>query len=479
MARELNHRLTTTDASFLYAEKPSEAMNIGGCLVYDGHVSADELARVLTQRLHEIPRYRQRVVFPPFGLAHPTWEDDPDFDLANHIEEVTLPAPADDLTMTAIGGEFYATPLDRRHPLWKVILLQGRPDGNTAMVWKIHHAMVDGVSGVEITMVIHDFKAEGDPRPPASTAWQARPVPDAVTQLQDAVRDQLVQAARRWTEDTFRLLRPAETAARDRKIATALFTDGPRFMRPAPPTPFNAPLSSERDFAWVELPFTEIRQIKSTLGGTVNDVVLAIISGGLGRYLRSRGYPTDGVELRTMCPVSMRPPDKQDALGNLVSMMIAPLHVGITDPVERLAAERRAMEALKAQDQAGSFHELAVLANTIPPAWQALAGRLFQTSVTVLNTVTTNVPGPQIPLYLDGRRLVHWYPLGPLSSTIGLFNAILTYNHVLTIGATVDPVLMPDAWRYMEFLHQSFLEFRAAAGIPVAERAPTSPAVAA
>lgn len=205
----------------------------------------------------------------------------------------------------------------------------------------------------------------------------------------------------------------------------------------------------------------------------MNDVVLTIIAGGLGRYLREHGYPTDGVALRTMCPVSLRRPEEHDSLGNLVSMMIAPLFVGIADPVERLAAQRRAMEELKAQDQARSFDDLNAMGGVIPPIWQAIAGQL-PVSVTVLNTVTTNMPGPQVPLYLMGRKLLHWYPLGPLSARIGIFNAILTYNHVLTIGATVDPALVPDAWRYMRCLKDAFEELRLAARPAVAAVPPAA-----
>jgi WS/DGAT/MGAT family acyltransferase len=460
MARELKSRLTTTDASFLYAEKPTEAMNTGGCLVYDGHISGAEFLELFAQRLHELPRYRQRVVFPPFGLAHPSWEDDPRFDLANHVEEVTLPAPADDLTMCALGGQFLAGALDRRHPLWKVVLLQGRSDGNTAMAWKLHHAMVDGVSGVDVTMVIHDLKPEGELRPQAAP-WTPRPPSDPITLMQEAVQDRMTAAAQQWTDFLFGLARPYEPSARTHRLVSAFLSEGRTLLEPAPRTPFNGPLSGERDFGWVELPFDEIRWIKSVLGGTVNDVVLTIISGGLGRYLRSRGLPIDG-PLRTMCPVSLRRADEHETLGNLVSMMIAPLHVGIADPVQRHQVMRRSMEDLKAQDQARSFADLATLANLIPPAWQALAGRL-SAPTTFINTVTTNIPGPQVPLYLAGRKLLHWYPLGPLSSTVGLFNAILTYNHVLTIGATVDPTLMPDVWKYTGYLRESFVELRDAA----------------
>jgi WS/DGAT/MGAT family acyltransferase len=458
----LNRRLTTLDAAFLYLEKPTQPMHVGSCTIYEGHLSGEELAQILLGRLHLLPRYRQKVVFPPFGLAHPTWEDDTDFDIRNHIEEVPLPAPGDDRAVSEVGGQTYAGMLDRNRPLWKLILLQGRADGNTAMIWKIHHAMVDGISGVDLTMVLHDLTPDAQPPAAPPTPWQPQPLPDPLSLLQDAVRDRLTEAAQTWTDEAFQLLKPAEADGRARQMTNAVTTSLPSMLQPAPRTPFNAPLSGERRFAWVELPFAAVRAIRSTLGGTVNDVVLTVIAGGLGRYLREHGYRTEGIELRAMCPVSMRRPDERGALGNLVSMMFAPLHVGIVDPVERLAAERAAMERLKSQDQAGGLYSMTTLLNRVPPAWQAMAGQ-FMVPNTLLNTVSTNVPGPQIPLYLKGRKLLAWYPLGPLASDIGLFNAILSYNQKLTIGATVDPNLVPDVWFYADSLRKSFEELMAAA----------------
>ena len=194
----------------------------------------------------------------------------------------------------------------------------------------------------------------------------------------------------------------------------------------------------------------------------MNDVVLAILSGALGRYLRARGLPTDGVELRAMCPVSMRRADERGALGNLVSVMIAPLYVGIVDPAERLAAERSAMERLKSQDQAGGLYSLQQLLNGVPASWQAFAGA-FTVPQTLFNTVSTNVPGPQIPLYLAGRRLLNWIPLGICSTGVGLFVAILSYDRRLTFGLTFDPALIADGWEIADCLRDSFAELRAAA----------------
>jgi diacylglycerol O-acyltransferase len=392
----LNHRLTTLDATFLYTEKPVQPMHVGGSMLYEGHLSLDVLVRALECRLHLLPRYRQKVVFPPFAAAHPTWEDDPAFDIRHHVTQVTLPAPGDDRALSEVGGAAFAGMLDRDHPLWKLIVVHGRADGNTAVIWKVHHAMIDGVSGVDLTMVLHDLKPDAAPPEPPATPWQPRPLPDPLTLLQNAVRDRVTEVAQSVTDDVFRLLRPTELETRIRQLAGVL------------------------------------------------------------------GQPTEGVEIRAMCPVSMRRPDERGALGNLVSMIFAPLYVGVLAPVERLAAERAAMTRLKDQDQAGGLYEMTHLMDRMAPAVQAVAGQLNMPN-TLLNTVSTNVPGPQIPLYLSGHRLVGWCPLIPLANEVGLVNAILTYDQRLTIGVTVDPKLVPDVWLYVECLKASFAELLQAA----------------
>ena len=463
MARtDLNRRLTTLDASFLYVERPNQPMHVGSVNVYEGHVSRDVLIEVLQRRLHLLPRYRQRVVFPPFGVAHPTWEDDPSLDVRNHVEEVMLPAPGDDRVLSEVGGRLFGHVLDRQRPLWRLVLLQGHESGNTVMVAMIHHAMVDGVSGVELQMVLHDLTASAEHPAPPATPWDPRPLPDPLTLLQDAVRDLLTEAAQTWTEESFRMFRPGELTDRAEQMTKAMTTSMPYVMQPAPRTPFNGPVSGERQFAWVECSFPEIRAIRGVLGGTVNDVVLTVLAGGLSRYLRHHDYPTDGVELRAMCPVSMRRPEQQEALGNLVSMMFAPLYVGIADPVERLKAERSAMERLKEEGQAASLYAMTDLARRIPAGWQAMAARMDLPN-TMLNTVSTNVPGPQIPLYLAGHKLLHWYPLGPLASGIGLFVAMLSYNQKLTFGTTVDPRQVPDVWLLAGCIRESYDELKDAA----------------
>lgn len=476
MAAALNRRLSTTDASFLYIEKPNQPMHIGSCGVYEGHLTRASVIETLRARIDRLPRYRQRAVFPPFGIAHPTWEDDPEFDVAHHVEEATLPAPGDDQALSAFGGALFGQVLDRQRPLWKLILLHGRADGNTAMLALVHHAMVDGVSGVDLQLVLHDLTPTVEPPVASAAAWQPQPMPDPLTLLQDAVRDRLTETARIWTDEYFRWWRPAETRRRAERLSAATATSLPNLLTPAPRTPFNGPISTRRQFAWLELPFSEVRAIRANMGGMVNDVVLAVLGGGIGRYLAGHGVRTEGLELRAMCPVSMRRPDERGALGNLVSIMIAPVFCSISDPLQRLAAVRAAMERLKAQDQAGGLYALTELADLTPPPVQAFTLG-FPMPNTLLNTVSTNVPGPQIPLYLAGRMLRDWYPLGPLATGIGLFNAILSYNQKLTIGATVDPERVPDPWHYIDCLNASFIELRDAAGASApatGERAPAA-----
>ncbi len=467
ISHQLNPRLTTQDASFLYFERPNQPMHGVGVAVYEGSMTLGEVTGVIAERLHLMPRFRQKVVPAPFGITHPTWQDDPDFDIANHITEETLPAPGDDQMMAKAIAKQLAPLLDRSRPLWKMVVVHGRADGNTAVLSMFHHAMVDGVSGVDLMLVIHDLSRDAAPVPPATTPWQPSPVPDAFTLMRDAVRDQLVAAAERWTD-----FRPAEAVVRAQQTASALLRSLPTMLQPAPRTLFNGPISRERDVAWAEFPFAEVRAIRGLLGGTVNDLVLTIVAGAIGKYLRHQQVNTQGLELRAMCPVSMRAAGGRGALGNQVSMMIAPLYVGVLDAVERHTAERKAMDRLKEEDQAGSLFAITRQGDAAPAWVQAIAGQI-EVPNTLLNTVSTNVPGPQIPLYMAGHKVLGSFGCGMLSANIGLFNAIISYNQVLTIGATVDPRQIPDVWFYADCLKESFAELReaaesaaAAAGVP-------------
>lgn len=463
--KKLNRRLTGSDAFFFYVERaPQCNMNIGICHLYEGHISREEVVRSLSDRMHLLPRYRQKAVFPPLRLAHPTWEDDPTFDVRNHVEEVILPPPVDDRVLSRESGRLIKPRMDYNRPLWRLILLQGRPDGNTAILWEIHHAVIDGMSAVELIHVMHDQKPNAAPPPPPTVPWQPRPVPDKLTLLQEAVRTQLTETVGWLTDQVFSLFRPQQKVKDIRHMFSSV-AKALRALKSAPRSPFtHTTLSGERETAWADFSLAEIRAVRSALGGTLNDVVLALIAGGMGRYMRAHGYQTDGVELLTLCPVSLRKEDERGLLGNLIAAVTPPLYVGITDPVQRLTAEREAMERIKQEDHAGTVNEVVALADRIPPALQRFTVPLSLKMLGPrLGTACSNVPGPQIPLYLAGHKMLHFFVVAPMAPGIPLFNAILSYNRQLTISATVDPKLIPDAWFYTDCLKESFAELRAAA----------------
>jgi len=347
MASSPPERLSAHDSVFLNWERPEQPMHVAECMVYDGHITAADIVRMIGDRMHLLPRYRQKIVPAPFGIAHPTWEDDPDFDVANHVDEQTLPSPGDDRVLSRVCGELYCRLLERARPLWHLTVLHGDAGGGTVIFLKLHHAMVDGVSSVELIEVLHSTERGTPPPPPPASGWQPRPVPGRVERLRHVVADEVAHTLGGLRE-VGDLVRPGafgSLAKRVRALTRAAVDTGPLLVRPLPPTPFNAPIHPKRDFAWVELPLAEVKAVRAALGGTINDLVLAVLSGGLARYMARHGVDPDGRQLEALCPVSVRGQDQSGAMGNLISMVVAPLYVGIPDGAERLAAEREAVTA--------------------------------------------------------------------------------------------------------------------------------------
>ena len=462
----LRRRLSAHDAIFLHWERRTQPMHVGECMVYEGHLTADDIIGLLEARMHLLPRYRQKVAFAPLGLSHPVWVDDPAFDLCNHVEELRLPPPGDDRVLSRIGGELFGTLLCRDRPLWHIMVLHGHESGNTIAFVRLHHAMVDGVSSVDLIEVSHDLEPDAQPPDPPEGEWTPAPEPGALELAADAVRDEVGGAIRSlWSAATG--VRPSSLVrgARDASsLARTLTRMLPVTLLPPPSTPFNRPIGAGREFAWLEKPFDDLRLIRKQLGGTVNDVVLTILSGALDRYLRRHGQETEGLRLRAMCPVSMRDPSQKGTLGNLVSLVVAPLEVGIRDPVERLKAESRAMGELKGSGQPTGIYQIMRLMNSAPPTVHALAWQISPTWFPFpLNIVSTNVPGPPKPLYLGGHELLHWYPLGVPWTTLGLFLCTLTYRDRVCMGLVVDPKVVPDVWEAIEDFRAAFEELHAAA----------------
>jgi diacylglycerol O-acyltransferase / wax synthase len=460
----LRHRLSAHDSVFLYWERPEQPMHVGECMVYRGSITAADMVRMIEERLHLLPRYRQKVVFTPLSLAHPTWEDDPDFDVRNHVDEMTLPAPGDDVVLSEVGGRLFSELLDRSRPLWKLTVLSGHASGDTIVLLKLHHAMVDGVSSIELIEVLHS--PVGGQRPPSSGP-APRSSPGTVDLVRDAVADSLGAGLdrARGAVDLLRPGGPKRLLERLGPLARAAVDTGPMTVVPPPRTPFNRPISPARQFAWVELPIDEVGAVRRRLDATVNDLVLAILSGGLGRYMRRHGYPTDGVTLRAMCPVSVRRSEQSGAMGNLVSMVVVPLHVGVTGARERLDAERAAMRELKGRRQANGLYEIIASAEWFPAALYRLMWRMWPQRYFPLNITTTNVAGPRTPLHLGEHELLHWYPVGVNWTTSGLFLCTLSYREHLTLGLTADPTVVPDLWEATEDLRASYEELRSAAGV--------------
>ncbi len=453
--------MTAMDASFLYFEKPSLPLHIGSTLLLDEPLDRETLVTHIESRLSRIPRYREFAAFDSLNVAHPRWEQDPKFDTGRHIEEVVLPAEATEADLLAVVARLHGQMLPRDRPLWKMILIQGVPGGGSAVTSLVHHCMVDGVSGIELLTAICDLQRDAEPDP--ISEFEPEPAPSPFDRMRSAWRDAAEESAGRLAEALRWTLDPAQQANDWKAVLGAMTSAAPQLMQPAPATPFNRPVGAKRNYAYVAMPFGEIRGIRGALGGTINDVVLTALSGGLGAYLREAGQKTEGVELRAMVPVNVRSESDKSALGNQVSMLIAPLPVGIEEHAARHKAVIAGMDRLKAANQAGGFAVLSKLSEQVPPFLQAMAGSFVPNAQPLFNLVCTNVPGPQIPLYLAGRKVEAHYPLVPLSMGLGMNVCLTSYNGVLYWGLVGDPDLVPDVSVIARHVEAAFEGLKAAA----------------
>jgi WS/DGAT/MGAT family acyltransferase len=461
------NRLTGLDSSFLHLERDSAHMHVAGCMVFEGPPPThDELLETIEGRLHLVPRYRQRLAFVPFNQGRPVWVDDPHFKASFHVRHTALPHPGGEDELQRLAGRVFSQPLDRSRPLWELWLVEGLADGRFALLSKTHHALVDGVSGVDIATVL--FDASPDPMPVAAPdrKWVPRPLPSQTQLLADALIERAVIPGEIVRGARAVLRGPRAVAARLARGLGGLSAMAWAGLQAAPASPFNVRIGPHRRFAWVRGDLAEFKAIKNALGGTVNDVVLAVVSGGLGRYMRLHGHSTDGVVLRAMVPVSVRADVERGALGNRVAAMWAPLPVGVTDPVARLQTISAAMKDIKSSGQAVGAEVLTALTGFAPPTIMAQAARL-QARQRLFNLVVTNVPGPQLPLYVLGRELVALYPMVPLAENTALGIAIMSYNGQLNFGLTADFDAIPDVQTLCDELTSAIEELVGAAGAQV------------
>jgi len=462
----LGRRLSSQDASFLYFEREETPMHIGSIAVFDGEIPHPLFANNIAAKLHLIPRYLQRAVPAPFNLGHPTWEWDPDFDINRHIKRVRIDQPGTDAQLMALSAQLFAGMLDRNKPLWEMYLVEGLEGRRSALVSKVHHCLVDGVSGIELLMVVLDVSPNPAPPPPAPERQPAEPIPSPTTRLFDAIFDNISQEFDRWAGFQKNM---AEAflggEGRARAIGYALESALPYLATPVSRAPFNKPLTPKRKLACSEFSFAEIRGIRQTAGGTVNDVVLAVLGGALGRYLEMHGEKTQDRAMRILAPVNVRREDERGALGNRVSMLLIEVPVGQRDPLERLKAISKRTDQLKRRHAADGVELLGELINASPPALQALLGMLPAPANTLANMVCTNVPGPMIPLYTSGHRMLAHYPLVPIAWEMGIGCGVTSYDQKLYFGLMADAEAGSDVQRLKEFLDQAFIELRSAAGV--------------
>jgi diacylglycerol O-acyltransferase / wax synthase len=463
-------RLTGLDASFLHLEDASAHMHVAGVMLFEGPPPPyGELLEAFERRLPLVPRYRQRLAFVPLGQGRPKWVDDPHLNLRYHVRSTALPSPGTEDQLKAMAGRVFSQQLDRDKPLWEVWLVEGLEGDRFAVLSKTHHALVDGISGVDIISVLFDTS----PQPAAPTdpgdRWLPRPLPTRAQLLAEALLERATIPAEigRSVRAVLRGPRRILEGARDAAVGVgAMAWAG---VNAAPATPYNKSIGPHRRFTWVRADLNAIKAIKDELGGTVNDVVLATVAGALGRHLRRRGQNTDGLELKAMVPVSVRTDMERGALGNRVAALMAPLPVWCQEPVARLDIVHEELKGLKSGGQAVGAQVLTDLSGFAPPTIMDQASRLMARQ-RFFNLVVTNVPGPQIPLYLLGRRMIDPFPMVPLAKNQGLGIALLSYDGRINFGLVGDFDLLWDLDQLAGDIEESLAELAAAAGVEPAPR---------
>jgi diacylglycerol O-acyltransferase len=468
MAQQHLDRLTALDASFLHQEGPSSHMHVGALCRLEGPAPPfDELLDALRMRLHLVPRYRQRLQLPPAGTGRPLWVDDPTFDIEYHVRHTALPGPGSEDQLLRLAGRVFSQQLDRDRPLWEMWMVEGLADGGFALLSKTHHAMIDGISGVDIAQVMFDLSPVPAEIEHPDEAWQPARPPSAAEVLAAGGLALLRTGVRGATLAAGVLREPRATLLAARDAAEGLGEIVWAGLNPAPETPLNVEIGPHRRYAIVRTRLDDFKLVKNTFGGTVNDVVLAVVSGALRDWLRSRGVRTEGLELRALVPVSIRGTQERGSLGNRIAAMRGPLPVYIADPLERLGAVRTAMEGLKESKQAVGAEVLASVQNLAPPTILAQASRL-NFSTRLFNLIVTNVPGPQFPLYVRGRELLEVFPVAFLPRDHALAIAVMSYNGRMSFGLLGDYDALPDIDAIAEGLEAGLAELvalaRAAAG---------------
>src|SRR5215213_2398968 len=460
-----NHldRLTAVDASFLSNESSSSHMHVGAILIFEGPPPLyTDFVEHVRGRLKLVPRFRQRIVVPPLEAGRPLWADDVNFNLTYHIRHTGLPEPGGEAELRQLAARVFSQQLDRSKPLWELWLVQGLERDRFAILTKTHHAMVDGVSGVDIGTVLFDLEPVPEPVE-VSDDWVPQSEPGTTELVTRGISD-MAAVPVKFAERAVAAVKRPETAARKAVEALEGLTEiVSAFADPAPDVPLNQPIGPHRRYVWARSELATFKMIKDALGGTVNDVVLAVVTGAVRDWLHQRSIRTEGLELRALVPVSIRSEDERGNLGNRIALMRGPLPVYVEDPVRRLRTISQAMEGLKRSKQALGAEVISRFNDFAPPTLLAQAS-LINFSTRLFNMIVTNVPGPQMPLYVLGKELEEVYPVAFLPQNHCLAVAIMSYNGKVGFGLLADYDCMEDIDVVSDGIGESLAELEAAAG---------------
>ena len=466
MAQQHLQRLSAVDASFLANESATSHMHVGAVVVLEGPPPPfDEFLDSLRSRLHLVPRYRQKLAHPPMDSGRPLWIDDPSFNLEYHVRQTALPKPGTERQLMRLAARIMSQQLDRSKPLWETWLVEGLEGNRVALISKTHHALIDGVSGIDLAQVLFDLTpvpVDLDPEEQGLEAWSPSPEPTAAELVAGGVAG-LARTGLGIAATAVSVLRaPGGALAQAREAVEGIGEIAWAGLNPAPATPLNVEIGPHRRFVGVRCELADFKKVKNAFGGTVNDVVLTVVSGALREWLRSRGIRPDGMELRALVPVSIRAEHEHGDLGNRIAAMRGPLPVYVDDPIERLRTVRAGMDGIKESKQAVGAEVLAGVQSFAPPTILAQAARI-NFSTRLFNLIVTNVPGPQFPIYVRGREMLEVFPVAFLPKDHALAIAIMSYNGGLDFGLLGDFDALPDIDRIAEGLSDSIAELVALA----------------
>lgn len=465
----LTHRLSTLDAEFLHLEDDRSPMHIGGVSLFDAPApSHEELLGLLEARLDLVPRYRQRVRVPPLELGRPVWVDDPRFHLRRHLRHAVLPPPGDAAALDALVGRIMSPVLLRDRPLWELWIVEGLADGRWAMVSKVHHAIVDGIAGVDLVTTILSRSPEAPL--PAAGSFHPGVQPSGMRLVLDAWEGLAADAATLARGAGGALAHPLRAARLVAGTAVGLATFAGKILTWRDGA-LQGTVGVGRAYAHASTALADVQAIRAAFGGTVNDVVLAALAGGYRALLAAHGGDPDRARLRSLVPVSVRLPADRGNTGNRVSAILCDLPVEIADPVDRVRAVHARMERLKGSHMAEAGVLSVLLGDLAPPMvigplTRLIARAMHHVPQRAVATVTTNVPGPREPLYLLGRRMLEWFPYVPITQGVRVGTAILSYAGRIAFGITADARSVPDAALLARAVEEEIARLAAAALTP-------------